>query len=94
MKKYNFLIILMLICSLGFSQKLMTPIPQEDNKCGTLEATDEEMQAKFYYGNNNRLKQRYDSLTTIYGNVSSNPNYRNGTYGGEDNIWFRVLYTK
>ena len=82
--------VFMIISFLSFSQKLVSPLPQEIDNCGTQEATEEEMQKKFYYGNNDKLNQRYDSLTKIYGNVANTPNYRNGTYGGEDNIWFRV----
>ena len=87
------MIILMLINSLSFSQKLVA-IPQDIDKCGTSEATEEEMQKKFYYGNNDKLKQRYDSLAKIYGNVAGSPNYRNVSFGGENGIWFRVSYTQ
>ena len=89
MKKYLILLLLLLSSALGFAQKLVNV---EGNSCATIEATEEEMQAKFYYGNNDKLRQKYDSLATIYGNVASNPNYRNGSYGGENDIWFRIFY--
>ncbi len=87
----NLIIIMLLLSSVSFAQNL-TKV--QDNTCGTTEAIEAEMQAKFYYGNNDRLQEKYDSLVKIYGNVASNPNYRNGTFGGEDNIWFRIPYTK
>ncbi len=83
----------LLIANICFAQKLPTPTePVSSDICGTPEPSQKEMEVNFYYGNNDKLKQKYDSLAAIYGNVSSNPNYRNGTYGGEDNIWFRISY--
>jgi hypothetical protein len=92
MKKYLIILLLLLSSIRGFAQKLVNI--EDNNSCGTIEATENEMQAKFYYGNNDRLQKKYDSLAKIYGNVSNNPSYRNGTYGGEDNIWFGIPYTQ
>ena len=69
--KKNIIILILLLNSVSFAQNLTK---MQDNSCGTAEATEEEMEVNFYYGNNDKLKQKYDSLAAIYGNVSNNPN--------------------
>ncbi len=95
MKKYLTILILLLSgYNTSLAQKLILPLKMIDNSCGTTETTEQEMQTKFYYGNNDRLQEKYDSLVAIYGTPSGNTNYRNGTFGGENDIWFRIIYTQ